>query len=136
MSSRSTHAAEANSLAQVLLPDILTYDYSSPKGYLNGRRLGDDVIDISLNLVTKGKVTTDHVGPCRGRVAGAPAPRLRLLRDRGPGARRHPVRGTDDRGLRGDARGDEHDCPAGILTPHPHHRRAGRGGGPPHQGGH
>ena len=55
--------AEATSLANVLLPDILTYDYSSAKGFLNGRKLTDDVIDISLNLVTKGKVTTDHVGP-------------------------------------------------------------------------
>lgn len=56
-------AAEATSLAQVLLPDILTYDYSSAKGFLNGRKLTDDVIDIELGLVTKGKVTTDKVGP-------------------------------------------------------------------------
>jgi len=56
-------AAHARSIADVLLPDILTFDYSSPRGYLNGRRLRDDVIDISLNLVTNGKITGDGVGP-------------------------------------------------------------------------
>jgi hypothetical protein len=56
-------AAHARSIAKVLLPDILTFDYSSPKGFLNGRRLRDDVIDISLNLATNGKVNGDGVGP-------------------------------------------------------------------------
>jgi hypothetical protein len=55
--------AEAQAIAQLLLPDILTYDYSSPAGFLNGRKLTDDVIDIELNLVTNGQVTTDEVGP-------------------------------------------------------------------------
>lgn len=52
----------ATAIAQILLPDILTYDYSSAAGFLNGRKLTDDVIDIELNLVTHGAVTTDHVG--------------------------------------------------------------------------
>lgn len=56
-------AAQAEAIAQILLPDILTYDYSSAAGFLNGRRLQDDVIDISLALVSNGAVTTDHVGP-------------------------------------------------------------------------
>jgi len=56
-------ADQAMGIAQILLPDILTFDYSSTSGYLNGRRLQDDVIDISLNLVTNGKVTGDGVGP-------------------------------------------------------------------------
>jgi hypothetical protein len=56
-------AAEAEAIARILLPDILTYDYSSSAGFLNGRKLTDDVIDIELNLVTNGKVTTDRVGP-------------------------------------------------------------------------
>jgi hypothetical protein len=56
-------ADQALAIAQILLPDILTFDYSSPAGYLNGRRLQDDVIDISLNLVTHGKLTSDGVGP-------------------------------------------------------------------------
>ena len=52
-------------LAKVLLPDVLNYDFSKPTNYalLNGRALRDDVIDISLSLVTGNHVTTDHVGP-------------------------------------------------------------------------
>jgi hypothetical protein len=52
-------------LANVLLPDVLNYDFSKPTNYaaLNGRRLQDDVIDISLSLVTGGGLTTDNVGP-------------------------------------------------------------------------
>jgi hypothetical protein len=56
-------AEQALAIAKILLPDVLTYDYSSSAGYLNGRRLQDDVIDISLNLVTNGKITGDGVGP-------------------------------------------------------------------------
>lgn len=56
-------ADQALAIAQILLPDILTFDYSSSSGYLNGRRLQDDVIDISLNLVTNGAVTGDGAGP-------------------------------------------------------------------------
>lgn len=54
---------QAGAIADILLPDILTYDYTSSAGYLNGRRLTDDVIDISLKLVTNGKIATDGVGP-------------------------------------------------------------------------
>ena len=46
-----------------LLPDILTFNFNSAAGFLNGRRLQDDVIDISLNLVTNGHVASDGVGP-------------------------------------------------------------------------
>jgi uncharacterized protein DUF4331 len=56
-------AAQALAIADILLPDVLTFDYSSSAGFLNGRRLQDDVIDIELNLVTNGKITTDRVGP-------------------------------------------------------------------------
>jgi hypothetical protein len=48
-------------LADILLPDILTVDTSNPAGFLNGRRLEDDVIDAELGLVTNGAVTTDCV---------------------------------------------------------------------------
>ncbi len=48
-------------LADVLLPDILTVDFSSAAGFLNGRRLEDDVIDAELGLVTNGIVTSDCV---------------------------------------------------------------------------
>jgi hypothetical protein len=55
--------AHADAITDILLPDILTYNYSSSEGFLNGRKLTDDVIDISLTLVTDGKITTDMVGP-------------------------------------------------------------------------
>jgi len=44
----------STALATVLLPDVLNYDFSKPTDYgkLNGRRLRDDVISISLSLVT------------------------------------------------------------------------------------
>ncbi len=48
-------------LTQILLPDILTVDFSSSDGFLNGRRLADDVIDAELGLVTNGIVTSDCV---------------------------------------------------------------------------
>ncbi len=54
-------SARANALADFLLPDVLNYDSSKPTAYPNGRKLTDDVIDISLNLITNGKVTTDCV---------------------------------------------------------------------------
>ena len=46
-------------LAGVLLPDVLNYDYTKPTNYaaLNGRNLADDVINISLSLVTIGAPT-------------------------------------------------------------------------------
>ncbi len=59
--SRSPSANEH--LAHFLLPDILTYNSSSASGFPNGRQLADDVIDIELNLLTAGAVTTDNVGP-------------------------------------------------------------------------
>jgi hypothetical protein len=66
--------AEANTLADVLLPDVVTYDTSTAAaGPLNGRALADDVIDAELNIVTggfafdgrngTGAITGDCVGP-------------------------------------------------------------------------
>jgi hypothetical protein len=57
----SLGAANPTGLAHVLLPDILTYDTSSSAGFLNGRQLGDDVIDAELNLITNGGLTGDCV---------------------------------------------------------------------------
>ncbi len=51
----------ATAIGDLLLPDILTYDSSNPAGFLNGRQLMDDVIDVELNLVSKGAVKTDMV---------------------------------------------------------------------------
>lgn len=56
-------AATADTIMKILLPDLLTYDPSSGAGFLNGRNLTDDVIDIELNLVTNGARKTDDVGP-------------------------------------------------------------------------
>ena len=46
-----------------LLPDILPYDYSRMAGYPNGRTLTDDLLDVTLSLITNGQVTGDLVGP-------------------------------------------------------------------------
>ena len=54
-------AADPAALTQVLLPDVLTVDFDQPTNFLNGRSLGDDVIDAELNLLTNGAVTTDCV---------------------------------------------------------------------------
>jgi hypothetical protein len=66
----SDDAGKVAGLADVLLPDALTFDTASSSGFLNGRRLADDVIDAELDLVTEGAVTTDCVAqndkPFRG----------------------------------------------------------------------
>jgi hypothetical protein len=64
--------AEANQLAMQLLPDILPYDYSRMAGYPNGRTLTDDLLDITLALITNGKVTSDLVGPHADLLADFP----------------------------------------------------------------
>ena len=57
----SDDAGAINGLADILLPDLLTYDTSSSQGFLNGRKLADDVIDAELGLISEGLVTTDCV---------------------------------------------------------------------------
>ncbi|GAB5405491.1 MAG: hypothetical protein Aurels2KO_37220 [Aureliella sp.] len=54
-------AERATALAGVLLPDVLTFNTSDPSGFLNGRRLGDDVIDAELSLITEGALPGDGV---------------------------------------------------------------------------
>ena len=56
-----SNADNANALTPILLPDLLTFDPTSSDGFLNGRRLEDDVIDASLSLLTDGGVTFDGV---------------------------------------------------------------------------
>jgi hypothetical protein len=53
----------ATTLAGNLLPDLLTYDYSSSEGYLNGRKLTDDVINLGIALLTNGAVPHDGLRP-------------------------------------------------------------------------
>jgi len=51
----------AQAHARALLPDILTFDTTNGSGFLNGRRLTDDVIDAELSLLSNGGVKTDNV---------------------------------------------------------------------------
>lgn len=55
--------AEARDLALGFLPDVLMYDPSQPPGYPNGRRLTDDTADLWAALLTRGRITSDGVGP-------------------------------------------------------------------------
>ena len=45
---------QAQTIANVLLPDILTVDTASHAGFLNGRQPSNDVIDAELALITGG----------------------------------------------------------------------------------
>jgi hypothetical protein len=57
----SGDATYAAAIADVLLPDVLTFTVGNPAGFLNGRKLADDVIDAELSLLTKGALVTDGV---------------------------------------------------------------------------
>ena len=57
----SGDAEYARTVAGVLLPDVLTVDFSQPVDYLNGRGLADDVIDVSLGVLTNGGLESDGV---------------------------------------------------------------------------
>lgn len=61
LSLNGNDATHASTVAGILLPDVLTFDTSNSGGFLNGRRLSDDVIDAELNILSKGGVTTDMV---------------------------------------------------------------------------
>ncbi len=54
---------QAIALAGGLLPDLLTYDYSSSEGFPNGRNLTDDVINMGVALVTGGAAPHDGLKP-------------------------------------------------------------------------
>lgn len=55
------NANDAAAITGVLLPDVLTFDVTNGGGFLNGRRLADDVIDAELGLLTNGALATDSV---------------------------------------------------------------------------
>lgn len=55
-------AADPAGLAAVLIADTLTYTTADTSGFLNGRRVTDDVIDAELGLVTNGGIPTDCIG--------------------------------------------------------------------------
>jgi uncharacterized protein DUF4331 len=56
-------ATTAGAIADVLLPDVITYDVTTAANgeALNGRALADDVIDAELGITTNGCVTSDGV---------------------------------------------------------------------------
>jgi hypothetical protein len=54
---------EAEALAATLLPDVLEYRTSEPAAFPNGRTLTDDTADWTLELLTRGRLTNDLVGP-------------------------------------------------------------------------
>lgn len=56
-------AEDAEETLHTVLPDILRYDRSAPAAYPNGRTPTDDVTSARLNLVSGGKITSDHVAP-------------------------------------------------------------------------
>jgi hypothetical protein len=54
---------EAVALAESLLPDLLTYDYSSAEGFPNGRNLTDDVINLQIAQLSRGAAPHDGLRP-------------------------------------------------------------------------
>jgi hypothetical protein len=54
-------SADPAGLAAALIPDLLTYTTGDMSGFLNGRRLTDDVIDAELGLATNGAVPSDCI---------------------------------------------------------------------------
>ena len=57
--------AQAEAVAGVLLPDILTYDTATSADFtvLNGRAPADDAIDVALQVVTNNPAVGDGIGP-------------------------------------------------------------------------
>ncbi|MFF1696401.1 DUF4331 family protein [Streptomyces sp. NPDC058257] len=53
----------ATALAESLLPDLLTYDYTSAAGFPNGRNLTDDVINMGVAQLSNGAVPHDGLRP-------------------------------------------------------------------------
>jgi hypothetical protein len=54
---------DPNGLASALLPDIMPFNTGSAAGFLNGRRLADDVITAELGLIfgNNAALNDDHV---------------------------------------------------------------------------
>jgi len=53
--------APADAPAAAVLPDMMPFDTTSGAGFLNGRKLNDDVIDAEFSLLTAGKLKSDRV---------------------------------------------------------------------------
>ena len=61
MQSLGNSASGAQTIGDILFPDILTIDLASSAGFPNGRKLTDDVIDTALQLVTGNSAATDCI---------------------------------------------------------------------------
>lgn len=53
--------ADSQAIAGLLLPDIANFNSADASGFLNGRRLEDDVIDVELQVLTGDPNATDGV---------------------------------------------------------------------------
>lgn len=53
--------AQMSGIANVLLPDVLTFQVGNSAGFLNGRKPANDVINAEFSLLTDGAVTSDGV---------------------------------------------------------------------------
>ena len=67
-------SAHTQAIAEILLPDVITYQVGSAANgaALNGRALADDVIDAELGIVTNAHLTTDCIGPHQDYLASFP----------------------------------------------------------------
>jgi uncharacterized protein DUF4331 len=63
--------AEVSGIAKILLPDVLTFQVGNAGGFLNGRKLGDDVINAEFGLLTNGAVSSDGVDANDSAFSGA-----------------------------------------------------------------
>jgi len=59
-------------VAATLVPDILTYDWTTRSRFPNGRTLTDDVSDWTWALLTKGTAPNDGIGPHADLLTGFP----------------------------------------------------------------
>jgi hypothetical protein len=64
---------EARRAAEIMLPEVLSYDPKRPASFPDsGRTLTDDVVDAFLDLLTNGKLAGDKVGPHNDLLAEFP----------------------------------------------------------------
>ena len=106
---RTTPTPKIAGIANVLLPDSLTVKLGDSAGFLNGRRLADDVIDAEFSLLTNGQ---RHERRRRTPTTSRSGPRSRTWADRTECPRRighRPVRAVPPRF-------DRHDPPRGAAT--------------------
>ncbi len=110
LNSLMSPATEA--LAGLLLPDILTADFSMGIGYLNGRDLDDDVIDISLQAITGNTGASDMV-PANDKAFSSTFPYMAA--PHGAAAPAPPATGTGTE-LGGDTDVLRWTLPAGLIA--------------------